>query len=166
MYRGTETTEHALYKVQTYCANVAQDHRQRHTQKRTHKNIFATLGVIAGTIIAPTLAQGSAIKAWAGVSGASAGALSTLFDSSEGEGGIALSKAVLEMSDKFSTAIDKNEKADEEKQRSIVREMLFFCQTSELRPVKEKTETPSEGKQEVSPVTNSDTTKAQLEPKV
>lgn len=70
-----------LSEVQRYCAEVVQHHHLRTSRLRNYKNLFAAIGVISGAIIAPSVASGSAIRAWAGVSGASAGALSTLFDS-------------------------------------------------------------------------------------
>jgi len=129
MYDGTEKPELAFHRIQSYCADVIGEHRQQYAQKRTHKNIFATLGVIAGTIIAPALAQGSAIKAWAGVSGASAGALSTLFDSVEGSTG--LTQGVMELSSQFG-------KANPAQKQQLARELLFLCRVNETRAIQGK----------------------------
>lgn len=126
MYSDAETSEQAFHRVQAYCAEVIGEHRQNYAQKRTHKNMFATLGVIAGTIIAPVLAQGSAVRAWAGVSGASAGALSTLFDSVEGSTN--LTQNVMEISRQFGAA-------DSSQKRELTRELLFLCRVNETRAI-------------------------------
>lgn len=82
--RRDAAVDRYLDDVANYCADVMQWQNRRATRARWFKNGFATLGVVSGTIIAPAFAQGSAVRAWAGVSGAASGALSGMFDGATG----------------------------------------------------------------------------------
>jgi len=75
-----QAIESDLSDIYSYCTGIAryQEHGIRRT--RALKNVVAAVGTIAGGIIAPVFAEGSAIAAWASVSGASSSVLSRMFD--------------------------------------------------------------------------------------
>lgn len=86
VFVGEQDFEARLAELNDYCASVARFDARKVERSRAIKNILSVVGVVAGTIVAPVLAEGSAIRAWAGVSGASVGAVSRMYDSATATG--------------------------------------------------------------------------------
>lgn len=127
----TMAAEKDLDEVYGYCAGIAQYEAQQRERALTIKNVIGTIGVIAGSIVAPVFAEGGAVRAWATVSGASVGALSRMFDGVAGDStaGQSASTAQELVRQQYVISAEK----DPYKKFELGRQLLLYCRLQDRR---------------------------------
>lgn len=135
--------DHFINRANDYCAGVARAGARQEGKTRAIKNIMSVVGVVSGTIIAPVLVEGSAIRAWSGVAGASAGAISRMYDSATvspmgmtGERTTLVGEIIRinrEIRDLDLARKETGRDIPREKRR-LANELIYFCALNDHRP--------------------------------
>jgi len=129
-----QALDNGISEIYDYCTGVAR--YQEHGTQRTRaiKNIVAAVGTIAGGIIAPVFAEGSAIAAWASVSGASSSVLSRMFDNATSSPvqGLSGERATVAQ-ELLHTQTEIGKATEYEKKAQLGQRLFLFCRLHDYR---------------------------------